>query len=138
MKSNPEKKRIRKLFARFNGAYGQSWSNRFTSQAMLLAAVDEWHKALFDYSNAQLDRAYSICINRHQLAPTLPQLKQICQSTVNHDGFTGDDSHLPECNEPDCNKPATTLHEGEKKHYCAKHWYDRGGFNAQFAKCDQV
>ena len=138
MKKNPKKKRIRRLFARFNGAYGQSWSNRFPSESMLLAAVDEWHKALSGYSNSQIDRAYDMCIQRHILAPTLPQFKQICHSIVSRVGFVGDESHLPVCNEPGCNAPGNSLHEGERKHYCAKHWYEHGGIKAQYAKCDQV
>lgn len=75
--SDAGKKRVRKLFARFNAIYGGTWSARFTTAAMFSLAVDEWASELEHYSDAELEQGYKLCKQRYTLAPTLPQFLEL-------------------------------------------------------------
>ncbi len=72
-------KRIHKLFARFNGAYGHSWSSRFASEAMYELTVQEWAQDLAHFSDGELEEAYAECKKRYTLAPTLPQFRELAK-----------------------------------------------------------
>ena len=76
----PNKQRTERYFQRFMGAYGQSWSNRYPTKAMLELAIDDWASEMQPYSDAEVEAAYKLCLKRYTLAPTLPQFIELCKT----------------------------------------------------------
>lgn len=70
--------RIDRLFLRMAVIYGHIWKSFFREKQFLDFAKKEWSTALREFSDEVIFQAVTLCRQRFEMPPTLPQFILLC------------------------------------------------------------
>lgn len=73
------RKRIDRLFLSFTAFYGQLWRSQFKNEEFIEFMKNEWANALNHVEDNFLQEALTLCRNKKEFPPTLPQFIELCR-----------------------------------------------------------
>ena len=85
--TEPNRKRIDRLFLSFTAFYGQLWRSQFKSDEFLNFMKNEWFQALQEIEDKNIEEAITHCRNKKEYPPTLPQFIELCKNAKQRDLF---------------------------------------------------